>query len=216
MHKKCSITNVIARLCSKNDFEPSAGSVAFSLSVSKCLSWLTMAIAGDLNPPQWIPPSQTFSFAAGTKERGDLQRLQALFSYQFSSWPQERGIACWICMIQKYNLPQKKRFSDRKYSDFFQGVVSEVERLKHTYAMLLLQHIFMETFLWTQWKIQQCIKRSTPYSRRLRSSGEHTRPGMWSFMPVLGASLLHQSWVSSDFSHVQEELNLSVSKKDVN
>lgn len=82
MHKKCSIVNVIAGLCSKHGFEPSVGSVAFSLSVSECLSWLPMAIVGDLSPPQWIPPSPIFSFIAGIKERRDSQRLWALLSYQ--------------------------------------------------------------------------------------------------------------------------------------
>lgn len=45
---------------------------------------------------------------------------------KFSSWPQERGTVCFICMIQKYNLPWNAGFSNGKYSNFFQGVVSEV------------------------------------------------------------------------------------------
>lgn len=39
-------------LCSKNELRPSAGSVAFSLSVSKCLSWLTTT-----DWCQWPEPS---------------------------------------------------------------------------------------------------------------------------------------------------------------
>lgn len=84
---------------------------------------------------QWPEPSSvntsiSILLRAGIKERRDSQRLQALLSYQFSLWPWERGMACLICVIQKYNFPLNTKFPQKKYLNFFQGVVSEVELLK--------------------------------------------------------------------------------------
>ena len=96
---------------------------------------------------QWPEPSSvntsiSILLRAGIKERRDSQRLQALLSYQFSLWPWERGMACLICVIQKYNLPLNKEFHQRKYSDFFQGVVSEVELLKHVFCAPSAAHVY--------------------------------------------------------------------------
>lgn len=200
MHKKCSIINVIARLCSKHGFEPSAGSVAFSLSVSECLSWLPMAIAGDLNPPQWIPPSPIFSFIAGIKERRDSQRLWALLSYQILLMTLGKRHSLLYLHDSEIQSSVKCRVFQWKIFKFLSGSCVR-SGIAHVYSVLLPAHKFIESSLWTQGKAQQCIKTkhfsSLPPPPPARSSASAAGLG------------------SGRFLMSQEELTRSTSEKNV-
>ena len=129
---------------------------------------------------QWPEPSSvntsiSILLRAGIKERRDSQRLQALLSYLVSLWPWERGMACLMWVIQKYNLQLNKEFPQRKYSDFFQGVVSEVELLKHVFRAPSAAHICGDLSANTvEDTVMHKTKRGFPPS--LQSDGEETSP----------------------------------------
>lgn len=140
---------------------------------------------------QWPEPSSvntsiSILLRAGIKERRDSQRLQALLSYQFSLWPWERGMACLICVIQKYNLPLHKSFIRENIQISFRELCQKWN-CWNMYSVLLLQHMFMETFLRTQWKTQWCINPSAVFPQSLQSNREDSRP--WEV--IIHASLLH-------------------------
>lgn len=178
MYKKCSIINVIARLCSKNDSEPSAGSVAFPLSVSECLSWFTMAIVGDLNPPQQIPPFQIFPFIAGIKKE-KTHKDWGLLSYQFSVWPQEEGQSALSAWFKNTIFHGIQSFPIKNIQITFRELCQR-GIAKNVYSVLLpAAHIYIEFSV-----------------NPVENTALHKNKVL--FFPQ-GVLFLRQGWVPSDF-----------------
>ena len=82
--------------------------------------------------------------------------------------------------------PTEYKVSSEKIFKFLSGSCVR-SGIAETYSVLLLQLMFTETFLRTQWKTQWCIKPSAVSPQSSQSNGEDTRP--WEV--IIHASLLH-------------------------
>lgn len=109
-----------------------------------------------------------------------------------------------------------EEFSNTKYSNFVQGVVSEVALLKCVFCAPFCQHVFMVSSLWTAEDTAMHKYKAHFLSQSFHFSGKDAPPrdvifhaGAWTFAFCFGAG---SEWFLTGAGGV----DLSASEKDVN